>query len=147
MRTIAQSAAGLSRVAKLRAAASHNPLATIGVVLIAVFCVLAIFAPLLAPQDPARIDLPTRLLGPSRAHWFGTDELGRDIFSRIIFGARISMLVGVSVVAASLLLGLAIGALAGYYGGGAARLFQFLGSETFLSVSRIPLATPFRAVL
>jgi peptide/nickel transport system permease protein len=134
-----------NRVAKLRAAAAHNPLATIGVLLIAVFCVLALFAPMLAPQDPARIDLPTRLLGPSRAHWFGTDELGRDIFSRIIFGARISMLVGVSVVAASLLLGLIVGALAGYYGGRLDRFVNVIVMNAFLSFPGILLAIAFVA--
>ena len=74
--------------------ARHNPLAAIGVVLVVIFVIFALFAPWIAPQDPAAISLPTRLGPPSHAHFFGTDELGRDIFSRIIFGARISMLVG-----------------------------------------------------
>jgi peptide/nickel transport system permease protein len=90
----------------------RNPLATIGMILVCLFVLCALFAPWLAPQDPAHIDLPSRLQPPSSAHWFGTDELGRDIFSRTIFGARISMLVGVSVVAGSLLLGTLIGSLA-----------------------------------
>ena len=68
--------------------------------MIALFVICALFAPWLAPQDPARIDLPARLMPPSAAHWFGTDELGRDILSRVIYGARISMLVGSCVVAA-----------------------------------------------
>src|SRR5687767_5494816 len=91
--------------------ARHNPLATVGVALVIVFVVFALFAPLLAPYDPASINLPARLSAPSPSHWFGTDELGRDIFSRVIFGARISLLVGVSVVAASLLLGMIIGSI------------------------------------
>src|SRR3954465_1500628 len=107
----------------LRAAGRHNLLATTGAVLVTLLVICAVFAPWLAPQDPAYIDLPSRLSAPSHAHWFGTDELGRDIFSRIIFGARISMLVGVSVVAGSLLLGIIVGSLAGYYGG---RLDRFL---------------------
>ena len=85
--------------------------------MITVFVACAIFAPWIAPQDPAYIDLPSRLMGPSAAHWFGTDELGRDILSRIIYGARISMLVGTCVVAVSLTLGLIFGSIAGYYGG------------------------------
>ncbi|MGB8916172.1 MAG: hypothetical protein WCC89_04900, partial [Candidatus Sulfotelmatobacter sp.] len=74
--------------------ARHNPLAATGVVLVLIFIIFALFAPWIAPQDPAAINLPARLDAPSHAHWFGTDELGRDILSRIIYGARISMLVG-----------------------------------------------------
>ena len=84
--------------------ARHNPLAAIGVVLVIVFVIFALFAPWIAPQDPAAIELPTRLSPPSHSHWFGTDELGRDILSRVIYGARISMTVGGSVVLASLVL-------------------------------------------
>src|SRR5580765_7319482 len=84
----------------------RNVLASAGMVLVAVFVVFALLAPWIAPQNPSNIDLPLRLQPPSSAHWFGTDELGRDIFSRVIYGARISMLVGSSVVAGSLLLGL-----------------------------------------
>src|SRR5215831_16241059 len=95
----------------------HNRLATAGLVLVGVFVTFALFAPWIAPQSPSTIDLPSRLQPPSAAHWFGTDELGRDILSRVIYGARISMLVGSSVVAGSLLLGLILGSIAGYYGG------------------------------
>ena len=72
--------------------------------LVIIFLVFALFAPWIAPQDPAHIDLPTRLSPPSSVHWCGTDELGRDIFSRLIYGSRISMFVGSSVVAVSLAL-------------------------------------------
>src|ERR1700730_11082912 len=95
--------------------ARHNPLAAAGVVLVIIFVIFALFAPWIAPQDPAFINLPARLGGPSHAHFFGTDELGRAIFSRIIYGARISMLVGSCVVLASLALGLIVGSIAGYY--------------------------------
>src|ERR1700683_1150515 len=98
-------------------AVRHNPLAATGVVLVGIFLVCALFAPWIAPQDPAHIDLPNRLMTPSSAHWCGTDELGRDILSRLIYGSRISMLVGSCVVAASLALGLIVGSIAGYYGG------------------------------
>src|SRR5690348_8269307 len=97
-----------SRAQRLTRAARLNPLAAVGTVLVVFFVVLAVFAPLITPQDPAAIDLPTRLSAPSAAHWFGTDELGRDILSRVMYGARISMLVGVSVVAFSLALGLIV---------------------------------------
>ena len=71
----------------------RNRLAAAGMVLVTVFLIFAIFAPWIAPQDPRTIDLPSRLEKPSAAHWFGTDELGRDILSRVVYGARISMLV------------------------------------------------------
>src|ERR1700748_3543219 len=105
-------------------AARFNPLATVGLCFITIFVLFALLAPLLAPYDPAFIDLPHRLAAPSAQHWFGTDELGRDILSRIIFGARISMLVGATVVAGSLIIGLIIGSSAGYYGG---RIHAFPG--------------------
>ena len=70
----------------LQRAARHNVLASTGVVLVTLFVICAVFAPWIAPQDPAQIDLPTRLAGPSSTHWCGTDELGRDILSRLIYG-------------------------------------------------------------
>jgi len=72
----------------------RNPLAAVGVVLVVIFLMGALFAPWIAPQDPAHIDLPNRLEPPSAHHLGGTDELGRDILSRLIWGARISMFVG-----------------------------------------------------
>jgi peptide/nickel transport system permease protein len=114
-------------------------------VLIIIFVIFAIFAPWIAPQDPATIDLPTRLNTPSRAHWFGTDELGRDILSRVIFGARISMLVGSCVVAVSLALGLIIGSIAGYYGGAIDRFVNVVVMNAFLSFPGILLAIAFVA--
>lgn len=127
--------------------ARHNPLAAAGVVLVAIFTIFALFAPWLAPQDPAHLDLAARLARPSAAHWFGTDELGRDIFSRIIFGARISMLVGASVVVASLFLGLIVGSIAGYYGGRIDRFVNIVVMNAFLSFPGILLAIAFVAFL
>jgi peptide/nickel transport system permease protein len=126
-------------------AARHNALATTGAVLVTIFIILAIFAPWISPQDPARIDLPARLSPPSSAHWCGTDELGRDILSRLIYGSRISMLVGSSVVAASLSLGLIIGSLAGYYGGRLDRFINIVVMNAFLSFPGILLAIAFVA--
>lgn len=107
--------------------------------------ICAIFAFWLAPQDPAYIDLPNRLQSPSHAHWCGTDELGRDIFSRLIYGARISMLVGSCVVAASLALGLIIGSIAGYYGGRIDRFVNIVLMNAFLSFPGILIAIAFVA--
>lgn len=128
-------------------AARQNPLAAAGLILVAIFVIFALFAPWLAPYDPALINLPMRLAGPSAAHWCGTDELGRDIFSRIIYGARISMLVGVSVVAGSLFLGLIIGSIAGYYGGRVDRFVNVVVMNAFLSFPGILLAIAFVAFL
>jgi peptide/nickel transport system permease protein len=125
----------------------RNPLAAAGVVLAGLLVLCAIFAPVVAPQDPAQIDLPTRLSPPSADHWFGTDELGRDIFSRVVYGARVSMLVGVGVVSASLLGGLLIGSLAGYYGGKLDRFVNIIVMNAFMSFPGILLAIAFVAFL
>lgn len=125
----------------------RNRLAATGMVLVVVFVIFALFAPWIAPKDPAAIDLPSRLQRPSATHWFGTDELGRDILSRVIYGARISMLVGSSVVAGSLLLGLIFGSIAGYYGGYADRFFNVIVMNAFLSFPGILLAIAFVAFL
>ena len=125
--------------------ARHNPLATMGVLLVSVFVLFALFAPWISPQDPAHIDLPNRLQSPSAQHLAGTDELGRDILSRLIWGARISMFVGSSVVICSLALGLIIGSLAGYYGGGIDRFVNIVLMNAFLSFPGILIAIAFVA--
>jgi peptide/nickel transport system permease protein len=125
----------------------HQPLAIAGLLLIALFLVCAIFAPLLAPADPASINLNARLASPSMAHWFGTDELGRDIFSRVIYGSRISLMVGVSVVSCSLLLGLILGGLAGFYGGALDTIINVFVMNAFLALPGILLAIAFVAFL
>ncbi len=130
---------------RIRGNARHNPLAAIGVVLVVIFIVFAVFAPWIAPQDPASISLPIRLSTPSHSHWFGTDELGRDILSRIIYGARISMFVGGCVVLISLALGLIIGSIAGYYGGRIDRFINVIVMNAFLSFPGILLAIAFVA--
>jgi peptide/nickel transport system permease protein len=128
-------------------ALQRNRLAAASLVLVAVFVAFALFAPWIAPQNPSTIDLPSRLQPPSSAHWFGTDELGRDILSRVIYGARISMLVGSSVVAGSLLLGLVLGSIAGYYGGWPDKFFNVILMNAFLSFPGILLAIAFVAFL
>jgi peptide/nickel transport system permease protein len=125
----------------------RNPLALFGFVLIALFIFCAAFGPLIAPRDPAFIDLAARLQAPSAHHLFGTDELGRDILSRILYGARISMIVGLSVVAGSLFLGTIVGSLAGYYGGLIDRFINVIVMNAFLSFPGILLAIAFVAFL
>jgi peptide/nickel transport system permease protein len=125
----------------------RNPLAIAGIVFATLLTLCAIFAPWFSPTDPAHIDLPARLNAPSAQHWFGTDELGRDILSRVIYGSRISMLVGVGVVSASLLGGLLIGSLAGYYGGKLDRFVNIIVMNAFMSFPGILLAIAFVAFL
>jgi peptide/nickel transport system permease protein len=125
----------------------RNRLAALGVALVCLFVIFAVFAPWISPRDPAQLNLATRLEPPTHAHWLGTDELGRDILSRVIYGARISMLVGTSVVAASLFLGLVFGSIAGYYGGRIDRFFNIVVMNAFLSFPGILLAIAFVAFL
>jgi peptide/nickel transport system permease protein len=129
----------------LRQSARTKPLAAMGGVLVLIFVIFAVFAPYIAPQDPAQIDLPHRLSPPSLLHWCGTDELGRDISSRLIHGARISMLVGTCVVVGSLFLGLIVGSIAGYYGGRIDRFVNVVVMNAFLSFPGILLAIAFVA--
>jgi peptide/nickel transport system permease protein len=127
--------------------ARHQPLAVAGVLLLAAFVLGGVTAPWLAPQNPASIDLLHRLQGPSAAHWAGTDELGRDILSRLLWGARLSLAVSVSVVSVSLLLGLAIGGVAGYIGGWVDIALTTFAMNTFLALPGILLAIAFAAFL
>ncbi|HEX3969129.1 MAG TPA: ABC transporter permease [Edaphobacter sp.] len=125
----------------------RQPLAALGIMLLALFVVCAVFAPWLAPQDPAQLDLTGRLMGPSWAHWFGTDELGRDIFSRTLFGARISLMVAVSVVGISLVVGLIAGGLAGFYGGWTDTVVNVYVTNAFMALPGILLAIAFVAFM
>ncbi len=125
--------------------ARHNPLAAIGLVFVAFFVICALFAPWIAPQDPAHINLATRLAPPSLLQICGSDELGRDILSRLIYGSRISMLVGSCVVATSLGVGLIIGSISGYYGGPLDRFVNVIVMNAFLSLPGILIAIAFVA--
>lgn len=131
----------------MRHAFQQHPLAAIGVAVSLLLVLLAIFAPWVAPQDPANIDLAARLQPPSSHHLLGNDELGRDILSRVIFGARVSMMVGVGVVATSLFVGLIMGSLAGYFGGTLDRFFNIVLMNAFMSFPGILLAIAFVAFL
>ncbi|MCE9656919.1 MAG: ABC transporter permease [Burkholderiales bacterium] len=93
----------------------NRPIAVVGVFILAVLIVVATAAPLIAPYDPDAIDVLSILQGPSAAHWFGTDELGRDVFSRVIFGARYSLLIGALVVVISMVCGVVLGLAAGFF--------------------------------
>ena len=131
----------------LRKLIRHQPLALAGVVLLAAFVLGGLAAPWLAPYNPASIDLVHRLEGPSNAHPAGTDELGRDTLSRLLWGARLSLAVSVSVVAVSLALGLAVGGLAGYLGGWIDTALTTIAMNTFLALPGILLAIAFAAFM
>jgi len=122
-------------------------LARVGFVAASVLLISALLAPWIAPADPAAQNLPARLDSPSRSHWMGTDELGRDILSRTLYGARISLLVSVCVVCGCGLIGLTMGLLAGYAGGWWDRFINLLLVNAFLSFPGILLAIAFAAFL
>ncbi|HUD21778.1 MAG TPA: ABC transporter permease [Acidobacteriaceae bacterium] len=124
-----------------------QPLAMVGVVLLTGFVLCAVLAPWLAPQDPAQLDLSGRLLAPGHGHWFGTDELGRDILSRTLYGARISLEVAASVVTLSLGIGLIVGSLAGFYGGWTDTVLNVYVTNAFMALPGILLAIAFVAFL
>ena len=111
------------------------------------FALAALFAPQLTRQDPAQIQLSDRLAAPSARHLFGTDELGRDIYTRVLFGARISLGVALAVVAVSLCVGVLLGALAGFYGGWTDTLVNLYLANAFLALPGILLAVAIIAFL
>lgn len=95
----------------------QNHVAALSAAVILIIILLAVFAPVIAPYKEAEQDLMSRLQGPSMAHLFGTDELGRDVFSRILYGARVSLIVGIFPSIISLVIGIVMGLLAGFIGG------------------------------
>jgi peptide/nickel transport system permease protein len=124
-----------------------NRLTIIGLAIVALLVFVAIFAPWLATYDVGATDLSMRYLPPSAAHWFGTDSTGRDIFSRILFGARISLRVGIVVVVVSTLIGTSVGAVAGYYGGWVDRIVSGYVFNVFLAFPGLLLAIAMVAFL
>src|SRR3954468_16423185 len=117
-----------------RAPILREPLNVLALTLIALFALGALLAPLIAPYDPLAQDLATRLDPPSGAHWLGTDQLGRDILSRLLYGSRISLVIGVVVVGVAGVFGTAVGLVAGYAGG--------LVEEAVMRLTEIFLAFP-----
>src|SRR5438046_5008525 len=117
-----------------------NKLAAAGLAIVGVLTVAAVFAPWLAPYDPSDQRLPERLEGPSWKHPFGNDELGRDILSRILWSARVSMRVGASVVLLSAFAGVLGGGFAGYVGGTVDRLVTGVGVSWLVGSPGVLLA-------
>jgi peptide/nickel transport system permease protein len=102
---------------------AKKPLAVAGGLFVLLMAALAILASVLAPYDPSALDFSAQLAPPSAAHWLGTDDLGRDILSRMMYGARISLSVGFVAVGIAIAIGIVLGGIAGYYGG---RVDQFI---------------------
>ena len=124
-----------------------NRLSSIGIVIAAILIITAIFAPLIATYDVTTQDLAMRYAAPSAEHWFGTDALGRDVFSRIVFGARISLEVGIVVVFVSSIIGTFVGAIAGFYGGWVDKILSGYIFNVFLAFPGLLLAIALVAFL
>lgn len=139
-----QAAAG--RAYRVTALFLRNPLAVLGALIVLGLVLTAAFAPWIAPESPIGQNLDARLLPPSAAHWMGTDELGRDIFSRVVYGARITLMIVALVAVISAPLGLLIGAVSGYFGGWVDRILMGV-TDVFLSMPKLILALAFVAAL
>ncbi|MBA2644462.1 MAG: ABC transporter permease [Solirubrobacterales bacterium] len=124
----------------------HHPPALVGLAIILMFVLLAVFAPVISPYDPVRQDLASAVQSPSAAHWFGTDQLGRDVATRLMYGTRISLLIGVLAVLIGLVIGVPLGMIAGYYGGWADLAISRVADMMFAFTS-ILLALTLVAVL
>ncbi|MGO4450312.1 ABC transporter permease [Phyllobacterium sp. TAF24] len=138
--------ARLGRLYRICGALSRNPLAAVGAIIILVLILTAIFAPLIATHDPLKQDLAQRLLPPGGINWMGTDELGRDIWSRVVYGARITLVIVVLVAVLAAPAGLIIGAVAGYFGGWIDRILMGI-TDIFLSMPKLILALALVAAL
>ncbi|QII40644.1 ABC transporter permease subunit [Rouxiella badensis] len=124
----------------------RHPMAIVSSIFILLLLMVAIFAPWLAPYDPQTPDWMALGAGPSAAHWFGTDDLGRDVLSRIIYGARISLYVGLLSVTLGMILGVFLGLLAGYYGKWLDMLIM-RGSDVLFAFPGVMLAIAVVAIL
>ncbi|ARO14170.1 Dipeptide ABC transporter, permease protein [Ketogulonicigenium robustum] len=136
----------LGQAYRMARAFARNPLAMVGLIIIAALVLAAALAPLIATHDPLYGALTDRLKAPSAEHWMGTDELGRDIFSRIIYGARITLTIVVMVAIIAAPIGLILGAAAGYLGGWWDKVLMSI-TDIFLSLPRLILALAFVAAL
>jgi peptide/nickel transport system permease protein len=138
--------ARLGGMYRLTLAILANPLAVVGAIIVLALVLTAAFAPLIATHDPIAQSLGERLKPPSAAHWMGTDELGRDIWSRVVYGSRITLTIVLLVAAIAAPLGLLLGAVAAYAGGWVDKALMGL-TDIFLSMPKLILALAFVAAL
>lgn len=134
MNEAAEAAVRPSRWKEIWEIALRNKLTLTGFAIVALVVLVGLLAPVLAPYDPNEMNIPARLQAPGAEHLFGTDEMGRDILSRVMYGARISIAVGVVIVAVSAAIGIVLGSLSGYFGGRA--------DQAVLAVTDMILAFP-----
>ena len=126
--------------------AMRSPMTLFGLAAVAAMILVALAAPLIAPADPNAQDVANRLLPPSAAHWLGTDQLGRDLWSRLVYGTRPTLLIILLVAWLSAPLGLAVGICAGYFGGWINTIFMRI-TDIFMALPRLVLALMFVAVM
>jgi len=131
---------------KTLAFACDNKLFVFGSLLLLLIILAAIFAPWLAPYEPNKIVFSQKLMAPNWAHWMGTDEFGRDILSRVLYGARTSLIIGVSVTLIAMLIGIPIGLVSGYFGGRIDTLLMRI-SDVFLAFPPLLLPIAITAAL
>ncbi|MEP6984606.1 MAG: ABC transporter permease, partial [Chloroflexota bacterium] len=124
----------------------RNPLVLIGIIITVIWVLASLFASQIAPYGPTQIDVNHRLEAPSQQHIWGTDELGRDIFSRVLYGGRITIIAGIAVIVFGSLLGSFVGAVSGYLGGNWDELMMRF-TELFLAFPTIILAMAITAAL
>ena len=124
----------------------RNPRMIVGGVIVLAWLIIAIFAPVLAPYDPIKVNVTDSLIPPGGAHWLGTDDLGRDVLSRVMWGSRVSLSVGVISVSIGLLVGTSLGLAAGYLGG-KFDLFIMRGIDALLAFPALILAIAITSAL
>ncbi|MBC7901544.1 MAG: ABC transporter permease [Saprospiraceae bacterium] len=124
-----------------------NRLSYIGLAIASIFIIVAIFAPLIATHEVNAQDLAMRFAKPSAEHWFGTDALGRDVFSRVVYGTRISLQVGLIVVSITGIVGIIIGAISGFYGGFVDKFLSGYIFNVFLAFPGLLLAIALAAFI
>ncbi len=147
-RSATSDAPGAERVRSRRVAsrALRNPLSVAGLVIIGTLIGLAIVAPLVAPYDPTKTDVVNRLAPPSAAHWFGTDALGRDILSRVIYGSRVSLRIALLAAVIATAIGVPLGIVSGYFRGRTDDLLMRL-TDMFMAFPSLILAMAIAAAL
>lgn len=126
----------------------RSPGAKIGAIILLLLMIVAIFAPLIAPFDPLKMGVGKNLQPPNAAHWFGTDEFGRDLFSRIVYGSRLTLMIGVIAVGISMTVGVLVGIVAGYAGGWIESILMramdvlFSFTETLIALAAVAVLGP-----
>jgi len=143
---VVESQPRVSEFMRFRKVFFGRPVVIFGFVIIFLLIVFALFAPLLAPYDPYKLGLDNSLAQPSTQHWLGTDKLGRDVLSRLIYGSRTSLMVGMLAVGVATLLGVTLGLVTGYFGGWVDTIVM-RWIDALMAVPAIILALVFAAAL